>query len=111
MTDAKPKPPTKRTPAKAKASPTGAVDKVTLYVKVDQDVHAGLLFIANYSGLKMPELVNLMLRNGLGLEKPVDPQDLLDAGLFAAKRQRDKEESPSDHRGQPEQPIPSIEGS
>jgi len=89
MTDAKaPSPPPRRTPAKAKALADGPPStRSRLYVKVEPGrSRRAALHRQLQRALRLPELVNLMLRNGLGLEKPVDPQDLLDAGLFAAKR-------------------------
>lgn len=87
----------------AAAAPGG---KKTMYVKVDADVHGALEFASKLTGRKMTELINLLLRDGLELDKPVDPIDLLDAARHAAKRK--KEQAPEHDRGQPQQPVPSA---
>lgn len=83
--------PTPKAPA-AVAAP-GA--KKTMYVKLDADVHSALTFASQLTGRKMAELINILLRDGLELDKPVDPQDLIDAAKYAARQQNPRaEESP-----------------
>lgn len=91
-------------PAPAAAAALGG--KKTMYFKADPDVHSALEFASKLTGRKMTELINLLLRDGLELDKPVDPIDLLDAARHAAKRKR--EQAPDHDHGQPEQPVPSA---